>query len=147
MAKVKVSQQMLTSIKGTAVTTPLQCPRGKPPDSHSLVLETLLSKDKDIHLPRGLRAAATLSPTFLRKFTLGSSDGPEALICKKQEQGCLIQSMFLSDLNTCCNPIKFIMGPLYPQGPCPGSPPSLSPTLGPFVTLVLRNLWGIQYMQ
>lgn len=38
------------------------------------------------HLPRGLRAAATLSPTFLRKFTLGSSDGPEALIFKILKQ-------------------------------------------------------------
>jgi hypothetical protein len=42
--------------------------------------------NKEAHLPRGLRAAATLSPTFFRKFTLGSSDGPEAFDIYKKNR-------------------------------------------------------------
>lgn len=93
LAKFDMWQQIFTGLKHTSAAAPLQYPKWKPQNSH---LHTgyqnalLTSKDgQGNHLPRGLRAAATLSPTFLRKFTLGSSDGPEALILKNKNKDTL----------------------------------------------------------
>lgn len=102
------------------------------PPPHQVIKRLLLSKDRGRHLPRGLRAAATLSPTFLRKFTLGSSDGPAASRNKKpKNEKCSIQSRFLNDFDTCDDPNTFLTGALHPRESCPGSLPALSPALGP----------------
>ena len=134
MAKFDMWQQILTGLKDTSAAAPLQYPKRKPQNSH---LHTgyqnalLISKDgQGNHLPRGLRAAATLSPTFLRKFTLGSSDGPEALILKNKNKDTQCKAC-LSMTDTCRSPVTFIPGAL-PPGPCPSSlhsSASLSPSL------------------
>lgn len=117
--------------------------RPKPPiTQHSELLP--LPKYRGSHLPKGLRAAATLSPTFLRKFTLGSSDGPETLVFKETKtfnskqisQGLehLLQSHHLHHRG-------------HPSlGPCP----SIATILGCSVTLLFRSrggftAWGMKY--
>lgn len=96
------------------------------------------------HLPRGLRAAATLSPTFLRKFTLGSSDGPEALRLEKKKV-CLTQSTSLNDqqLSQSCylHPRSLPPGALSQWPPLEGFPLSLplqATPCAPFFVLPLH---------
>lgn len=104
------------------------------PPAHWLPNALLMSKEG--HLPRGLRAAATLSPTFLRKFTLGSSDGPEALVSKNKRYFQFKASLSMTE--TCHSPVcpRSPTPGAWPQQPIPYCfplSPSLGHLLGPFV--------------